>query len=1220
MFSNSIKTMVGAISIGALLLAGCDTRVGESAPPPEVREYQGGKCLTESLPVFGKFFSGKAQDSEIASSWDCLASAVSQVRRYVRGRDGDRITPAEFATFLEDNFMQGGENATKITPALQLEVMKLKQVFIGGSRDYVTMTELDALAQLMKQIKAIALQVNPSMLIFSQNWVPNGVVESSENVERFEQANRKIQSAARQFADLIRKDSSTYVISDAVVLTKEISELTRTRRRIDRSLETYLPIIKKVKKTVSGGSEDVIAPNEWRNFLMLGARGYVQYLRYFYFIEGASDPQGQVKLEFASRTVADTISLLRDLIEEKPGRTISRAELEELFRSVSEVWPEIKSSPKLIDEIMRVKQALLGGSLDALTGNDFANAGLKVDVIHRALARVLPYYDLYVKKWQAGADEESKKYFSQAQSALIISLREVGGLFETDYDLKNLEVLAREVITLYPDIVSKPQEVLKDVQKYVDLVVQAKNFLFDDKDSVLKASQWDGFLGIGARVYTDYLYYSYFFDGAGKDIPAIVRIEQLAREIFILADEIIGSRPQQNISTDDLAQFLEKISAALPDIKVSRRLVDEVMALKPLFFGGTSAEFTRQDFAKIQSKFPALKALAERLAPYWPVYTSNWKVNSSSQQARAHFTAAGSALELSLQELSGLIESSYNLNRIPTLVGELLRLYPHLVENPQEFGESIRKNIPLLVEAKNAIFTEKDSILRQERWAPSLRLGGHSYMIYLQYVYFAKDQGFKTARGLGELQLLTDEGFSVLQDILNTKASHAFTPVEMRGLVALVGRLGILPKSFDVSMVNSLVDIAIRRVLVSPEQRLGSRPPRVFNAQSLQVAQFELNTWMEIERFHASLFPRGDESYTASRLRAAYNAKYAERGLPATLNAGLKEMLLVTDSQIPLIVDGEGRLQIADRSGSYKRDNVSTLNMYRMLARTFNRAYSSSLDRLRSYSGVNLAEVQTAFGELKPIAVRLGVIEASNTTFASSRFREANMFTSRADGNSLLSFQEMTDLITMLMSGVAIDKSLKADLVKYCNGGRSAQNSTLLDKDCVFNVYRSRIPTQMRSMPYAATYVKSMPDEIWGPYFENLMKAAGYVPRGQNLVQFGDAAQVPHVMQYIEMIYSKFDRNRDWVIDVNEAMQAFPLFRGVIKEVAKGEVGDEDLDDVYTYILKNGKPPMTFAEKASFALNWRNKPQNWVLQSDRTLLVRILGFIADQTNKPATQQ
>lgn len=165
------KNSVIAILMAAVMtfIAGCDSKIGEAPPEAQAHEYAGASCLSNTSSVLREFIAGTAKEAEINALWNCLGGAVQSFQRYVRGSDKSRYTSQELATFIEKNFMDQTK-ATKISPELQLEFMKLKQLFLGGNDKYITQKELTSMQEVFALLRGITVRLNPYMKIMVLKW------------------------------------------------------------------------------------------------------------------------------------------------------------------------------------------------------------------------------------------------------------------------------------------------------------------------------------------------------------------------------------------------------------------------------------------------------------------------------------------------------------------------------------------------------------------------------------------------------------------------------------------------------------------------------------------------------------------------------------------------------------------------------------------------------------------------------------------------------------------------------------------------------------------------------------------------------------------------------------------------------------------------------------------------------------------------------------------
>ncbi len=442
MFSKFSKFF---LVLSTLALFSCNLKTGEQPPPQSLGQLNATACISDASESLRKFAVGNAKDYEVEASFDCLYTAIVKFSKYVRGRDEQNFEIRELAEFVENYFISkddSGQPLNRISPGLQTELMRFKQLFLGGSLQFVTRPELAGIAQLLLRLKTMAIQVNPYMKVYTLNWKISN--DRTEDSKYFEEANQQLQVFAKDLSTLIISDHKPYEFKNFLDFLNQTSGFYNEHWGFIDDINRYLPLVFKVKKIIAGGAEESISPNEWRSFLLLGARSYVQYNRYYYFLSKSNDSTSSISLGYITRELEDLFSVFEDLVREKPssetridGRKpgkghISRAELNELLKALSEVWPKFKISEALVDEAMVLKQVLFGGNPNEWSSEDFANAKNKVSRLRPLLENFFPYFSIYSLEWNPEAydDVKAQGFFKQAQDSLSQVMLQFGALPE----------------------------------------------------------------------------------------------------------------------------------------------------------------------------------------------------------------------------------------------------------------------------------------------------------------------------------------------------------------------------------------------------------------------------------------------------------------------------------------------------------------------------------------------------------------------------------------------------------------------------------------------------------------------------------------------------------------------------------------------------------------------------------------------------------------------
>jgi hypothetical protein len=557
--SSKFQRLIASILI--LLCAGCGLKIGDGQPalaPVDAGLGASTECLSDTAPAFGKFIDGSAQPKQVSDMWDCYASVLDTFEKNSHGSYKDRFTAQELATFIQRHFISNPN--IQISETLITEVFRIKRMLVGGDATDITRTEIFTLIDVIQQLKQISLQLLPYMRVYSSNWKVGTTFSSiDQDVAYFEMANSQIQAAASTLGALIQKNGQSYPLDSAVTLVQELEKVTGSNWTWISTLQDAMPLVKKLKQTLSGGEGDTVAPTEWKSFALLGSRGYIQYLRYHYFIAdydaGGAGPQ----MIYIMNSIDDLFSYLGDMVDGKPNKTLTRQELLEICQSLESFFPGLNITDDLLVQVMKIKVVFFGGQIDQFVKADFDRAREKVQAFQTLSSKFLTYIAVYGMSWNQTemTPEQAQTYFQNADTNLTEVGRRLGQIMEATYDLNDLVQLATDVDQLYPTgRGTQTWQVL--AQKYVPLVVSAKNLVFADQDSIIgkQSGDWSDLLQYGAEGYSRFLYYYYFLRNADLLTGnALGNFDVLVRQSVDIVDQLIARRPSSPVSTITFAEL-----------------------------------------------------------------------------------------------------------------------------------------------------------------------------------------------------------------------------------------------------------------------------------------------------------------------------------------------------------------------------------------------------------------------------------------------------------------------------------------------------------------------------------------------------------------------------------------------------------------------------------------------------------------------------------------
>ena len=269
--------------------------------------------------------------------------------------------------------------------------------------------------------------------------------------------------------------------------------------------------------------------------------------------------------------------------------------------------------------------------------------------------------------------------------------------------------------------------------------------------------------------------------------------------------------------------------------------------------------------------------------------------------------------------------------------------------------------------------------------------------------------------------------------------------------------------------------------------------------------------------------------------------------------------------------------------------------------------------------------LHTNYGD---IVIELDFVQPDNLTFISSRFRESDLFVASSNGDGLAQFREVHDLVLHIFSGQKRSDMIKTDVVNLLFPGTDPDFYKAKDTVDEAPLIKHYVASDngFQSLPkYKELKTKHTPQEL-SVFSLSLLKAAGHEVNPEMRVKFEDLNLFPHVAQYIEMLFYKFDTNRDGILDKFEAIAAYPTYEKTVAEVLEkiGFAGiisqPERRKGVFLYLLQNGRGPETAAQVKDFTKFINDQrdlatTDRWTINPNRLSLGNLFSFFAEKLNK-----
>ena len=330
-------TLILGVSFG-LGLIGCDRFLHDEPTSPSAFRATADGCLRTASTSFKGYSEGLSSPSAVGTAWDCGSRSIDRYLARVRGAEPTFYTASEMRSFFERYV----GDATKVDDALLRQVMKLKQVLLGGSADRVTRDELRRAQAAIRVLKAESLNLLPHMKILTMSAdAADGVAPAA-----IAAAGRQAVASAAAIAPLFAFAEGTYAFADAKTFLEGISAL-REGAVPSKGLDwvsQHLSFLAALKSFLVKPGGDAVQPGEWPPLIAGLGRLLSLSAQTHYVPRGAKSLSGD-GLETLSGAVNELFSGLEMAVRNKPDGAVPWALMDGLLHEF--YGPEAVAKPPL---------------------------------------------------------------------------------------------------------------------------------------------------------------------------------------------------------------------------------------------------------------------------------------------------------------------------------------------------------------------------------------------------------------------------------------------------------------------------------------------------------------------------------------------------------------------------------------------------------------------------------------------------------------------------------------------------------------------------------------------------------------------------------------------------------------------------------------------------------------------------------------------------------
>lgn len=648
----------------------------------------------------------------------------------------------------------------------------------------------------------------------------------------------------------------------------------------------------------------------------------------------------------------------------------------------------------------------------------------------------------------------------------------------------------------------------------------------------------------------------------------------------------------------ELANFISKYF--LQNSQIHPQLLEEFMSLKVALFGGNERKLSRQEIQQVRTLFSQFANASKKIAPHMPLSADKILQRIQSvEELEELITAVDETGEILTVTLANGL-GSYPFQRLEGLLRQL-EIYGSKNNGSMKWSRGIQAYLPIIKKLKSLTISPDPELIQREDWKRIADTGPQIYSLYLRFqLYFPSSKPELFGKNLFRFSRLLDEALPILEKALLMRASPKVTEQEIQSILEELHQR----KFFETSPqeIKEILALVLKRFLPDPN----SKNPNEITLKNIEEFRIFYRYFVDGLHTISAVFeknPNDSDLSTKTLTRRKAVAKLDELGDSFSIFPSESSKVVVADLKFLLqnvsLVHPLGKDIVVVRGpGDFPQSHghLLTLFYYNTVNKFLIRAYGNQKQK-----SISEKQIRYLLNDLAPLLRLFNLSSSSLTKGISSRLFEASLFLPSSDRYTNLNHLEALELESLLFSVVKEAPNLHDAIQKYCR-----TRSEKVQPQCYREELSERISKSLRGVPLMgeALAQRDFRDrvEIIGNLDLFLRKSKIDTAYSEE-----DTRSILLTLYYIELLFYRFDKNENGVIENEEAKKAYPFFQNFIAEKANalGRTKPEEHYKIYTYILAKRKVPTTFFEKLDY-LNW--KPSN-AFAIDRAGILDIFSTI-----------
>lgn len=690
----------------------------------------------------------------------------------------------------------------------------------------------------------------------------------------------------------------------------------------------------------------------------------------------------------------------------------------------------------------------------------------------------------------------------------------------------------------------------------------------------------------------------------------------------------------------EIRHFLQQYF--LKEKVISDELLNQIMNLKILILGGNKDSITRSELNEFVEIVRIWKKEFVSLNRYMKIY--NWDASSKLQR---EFPA--SSVDAAIAALK-----SFSVNFLKTFKGRLIRYdwnnFEILLNEFRQFtnwsqlhSNNARptEHWTLFIQTfRKVSFDESHPTIVVEDMIPMAQEVADWFGVLIKYQYFLKGQKVNREPGLTHLNSWIGDLNRLLTNAVLRHPNEEIHYDDIHQLLLALEKFFTFPLKLKADDIHEYFPGIFQTVL--SRRYFGKIIPQLsmsyFRREYLLRAMAIYNDWYEIQSYLSRNYSKDEDASASAKSEVWFNPNVTLH--PVGANNTIGDLRRIIRGIPPIFRKDESMTFLVElkKAFSYQVShdfyNLSRMNLYRMFIGLAMRGYAKSYDQDSIMnSSMTADELQGLYEDLKPLGVKLGLLDPRSRTAGLRSFNEANLFTYVSDGlgpDAKMSFEEGMLLVGYLWSGSSLSKTLYTHLIQRCDlGVDDIRSQKKIHRNCVETNLGLLIRDNLTTMPGLQQHLLSLDHEKLNAYTNNLLVSAWSSNSSDEWVEKSELDVVSMIIHYSESVMTRFNQDADQFLERDEVNAAIPLFAEFIRLMGKascnGNMNDKRVKDVFRHIVETGEIPQAknwWSDLGLMTQFWNRRGKRWNPQLDRSHITSVFASIIAkslrQSEKPVS--